>query len=150
MRDFPLPDDVQSYVSHKRYLPGWHFFVLPVLVLEVLHRAGIAIDDPSLHNLWMIVVVIAILAAAFFARRMSLTVQNRLVRLEERLRLNRLLGPDREHDADKFDLDQLIALRFASDDEVPHLVDRILAGELRTREEIKRAVQHWRPDHLRV
>ena len=80
---------------------------------------------------------------------MALTVQNRVIRLEEELRLHRLL-PERHEDIEELTLDQLIAIRFASGLEVPHLVDRVTRGEITTQDEIKRAVQHWRPDHLRA
>jgi hypothetical protein len=82
-------------------------------------------------------------------RRMALRVQDRVIRLEERLRLNRLM-PGRHEEIEELGRAQLIAIRFASDAEVPHMLDRITKGEIRTQDEIKRAIQHWRPDHLRA
>ena len=104
---------------------------------------------PSREAAWVAIVATAVVGAAALLRRMALTVQNRVIRLEEELRLHRLL-PERHEDIEELTLDQLIAIRFASGLEVPHLVDRVISGEIKTQDEIKRSVQHWRPDHLRV
>ena len=145
-----MPEDsVQSYQSHRRYLLPWHFVVQPILGVNAVLQIKQAIDEPSFWPIWNAVVASAIVAAFICARWMAKRVQDRVVQLEETLRLERLL-PGRGLDIEKLTLDQLIAIRFASDAEVPHLVDRILSGELVTRDDVKKAVQHWRPDHLRV
>jgi hypothetical protein len=81
---------------------------------------------------------------------MVLRVQDRTIRLEERLRLHRILGSERHEEIEGLSLDQLIALRFASDAEVSHLVELVLKEELKTPDEIKRGIQHWRGDYLRA
>jgi hypothetical protein len=73
-----------------------------------------------------------------------------VIRLEERLRLSRILSPADQAAVESLRPAQLIALRFASDDEVPDLVRRILAGELSKANEIKKAIRVWKPDYLRV
>lgn len=142
-------DNVQNYGNHVRWLPPWHFVVFPVLLINALLALKTLIQNPSGGTAWAAAVALAIPAGIFFSRWMPLRVQDRIIRLEEMLRLERLL-PGRYSEFERLNLDQLVALRFASDAEVPHLVDRILSGEIRTRTDIKVAVQHWRPDHSRI
>ena len=145
-----MPDrPPQSYANHARYLPGFHFFVLPVLLVNTIIAMVGLVRTPSLTTAWVMVVAIALLLGMFFARTMPLTVQNRVIRLEETLRLERLL-PGRRAEIPGLSGDHLIGIRFASDAEVPALVDRIGTGELRTRKEIKRAITSWRADHIRA
>ena len=144
-----MSDTAQSYASHARYVPGFHFFALPVLLINAIVWIVNAVRHPGVDNAWGAVVAIAIFLAVFYARGMALRVQDRVIRLEETLRLTRLM-PSRGADIARLSRDHLVALRFASDAEVPGLVDRVLAGELATRREIKAAVQSWRADHLRA
>jgi hypothetical protein len=142
-------DSVQTYASHRRYLIPWHFFAMPIIgahvVLLIIELVGV----PSVWAAWNMLVMAAVFTGLLCARWMSRQVQDRVIRLEETLRLERLL-PGRATDIERLTTRQLVELRFASDEEVPHLVDRVLAGELEGSNEIKRAVQHWRADHLRV
>jgi len=92
---------------------------------------------------------VALTTGLILARWMPLRVQDRLIRLEETLRLERLM-PDRARDIERLSVAQLIGLRFASDAELPHLLDRIKSGELGTNDDIKRDVQHWRSDDSRI
>jgi hypothetical protein len=142
-------DAVQNYDNHLRWLPPWHFFVLPVIGINAIVNLVLLAKAPSVGTLWRALVAIALAIAVFYARRMALRVQDRVICLEETLRLEHLL-PDRHFEIEKLGLDQLIGLRFASDAEIPHLFDRVMSGETATRDQIKRAVQHWRSDHLRA
>jgi hypothetical protein len=142
-------DAVQNYDNHPRWLPPWHFFVLPVIGINAIVNLVLLAKAPSIGALWSALVAIALATAVFFARYMALRVQDRVICLEETLRLEHLL-PERHFEIEKLGLDQLIAIRFASDAEIPHVFDRIMSGETTTRDEIKRAVQHWRSDHLRA
>jgi hypothetical protein len=83
-------------------------------------------------------------------RNYAVTVQNRIVRLETRLRLERVLPPDLAGRVMELTLPQLVGLRFASDAELPDLVRKVLADHLATADEIKRLVKVWQADHLRV
>ncbi|HEU5219926.1 MAG TPA: DUF6526 family protein [Gemmatimonadales bacterium] len=139
----------QTYATHVRWLPPFHFFVMPVLLTNLIVQIVSAVKHPGLPSAWAAVVALAILLGVFFGRWMPLRVQDRLIRLEERRRLERLL-PSRAEDIAKLSRNHLVALRFACDAEVPGLVDRILAGEIRSRRDIKSAVKTWRPDYLRV
>ena len=142
-------DDFQNYGTHRRWNAPWHFVVFPILLVNALVEVIELTRAPSRQSAWAALVALALAGALALLRRMTLTAQNRIIRLEEHLRLNRLL-PGRHEDIDELTLDQLIAIRFASDAEVPHMVDRIMSGEIKTQDEVKRAVQHWRPDHLRA
>lgn len=142
-------DSVQNFGNHARWLPAWHFFVLPVFAANAIVAVVTLAKAPSLDTLWGAVVAIALAVGLVLCRWMPIQVQDRVIRLEETLRLERLL-PGRQIDIEKLTRAQLIGLRFASDHEVPHLVDRILSGEITTRRDIKMAVQHWRADHIRV
>ena len=142
-------DDVQNYGSHRRWNPPWHFVVLPLLILNALIAIVMLVRAPSRGTVWAAVVALAMVTALGLLRRMTLRVQDRVIRLEEQLRLNRLM-PGRHEEIEELSLDHLIAIRFASDAEVPHMLDRITRGEIRTQDEIKRAIQHWRADHLRA
>lgn len=140
---------VQTYANHRRYLIPWHFIVMPILGAQVVVLIIELVSVPSGWAAWNTLVMAAVFGGFLCARWMNRQVQDRVIRLEETLRLERLL-PGRAADLERLTTRQLIELRFASDGEVPHLVDRVLAGELTRWNEIKRAVQHWRADHLRV
>jgi hypothetical protein len=128
----------------------WHFFALPVLIINVFVVAVRLFRAPTLANTWSVVVAVALVVAIFVSRVMPLRAQDRVIRLEERLRLEKLLPADLRGRVDELTPEQLIGLRFASDDELPQLTRRALSGELKTRSDIKAAIATWRPDLLRV
>jgi hypothetical protein len=140
----------QTYATHTRWSPVYHFFVAPVLLGYFLYMLWLAIRAPSLATAGDALVALAIALGAAMARVFGLTVQNRVVRLEERLRLGRLLPPAQLAEAERLTTRQLIALRFASDAELPGLVQRTLAGEFADGKAIKQAIREWRADYLRV
>jgi hypothetical protein len=142
-------DDVQNYGNHRRWNPPWHFVVVPILLLNAVIAIVLLVRTPSRATAWAALVALTLVAALALLRRMALRVQDRVIRLEEHLRLGRLM-PDRHEEIEELSRGQLIAIRFASDLEVPHMLDRITRGEITSQDEIKRAVQHWRPDHLRA
>jgi hypothetical protein len=122
--------------------------VQPILLMNVAIEIKRVIQEPSSTRWWAVILAIGLLVFSFTARGMSLRAQDRVIRLEELLRLSRL--PVDQAAVDSLRPGQLIALRFASDDEVPDLVRRINAGELTKGEEIKKAIRAWKPDYLRV
>ena len=141
---------IQTRASHRRFIPAWHFFVLPILGINVGVTAVRLARAPSLGNAWVVIVAIALLLGIFFSRSMPLRAQDRVIRLEEQLRLDRILPPDLRARIDELTPEQFIGLRFAPDEEVSELTGRSLSGELKTRTDIKRAIQNWRADHFRV
>ena len=140
----------QSYASHRRYIPEFHFFVLPVLLANIVVTVIEFVRHPRFITAWIAVVAIALGIGIWTARAMALRAQDRIIRLEERVRLAQLLPPDLRSRIGELQTSQLIAIRFAPDEELPELVRRALEGELKTRADIKRAIQNWRADHLRV
>ncbi|HXI11991.1 MAG TPA: DUF6526 family protein [Thermoanaerobaculia bacterium] len=140
----------QSFESHRRFHPLFHYFIIPILGLNLVWSVVNSIRSPDLDNVRQAVVAAALVALAFVTRIYALRVQDRLIRLEERLRLQRLLPPEHASQAAKITDRQLIALRFCDDAELAEIVGRIAGGELRGRKAIKRAIRTWRPDDLRV
>lgn len=142
--------ETQSYASHRRLHPLYHFFALPVLLLNVFVALYFAFRRPIPITFWNALVSAALAVTVLLTRYYALRVQNRLIRLEEKLRLGRLLPEDLRGRIDELHTDDLIGIRFCSDAEVPDLVRAVLAGECRGRDAIKRRISAWRPDHYRV
>ncbi len=140
----------QSYATHARYLPLYHYFGFPVLLANFIIALVSVVRVPAPARIWWVVVSAALVAVAYTARTMALTVQNRVIRLEERLRMARVLPPDLQAAGAALSTGQLIGLRFAPDEELPGLVRRIAAGELTDRKAIKQAIVSWKPDDLRA
>jgi hypothetical protein len=139
----------QNFSNHTRYDPLFHFFILPVFAITLIATIVHLVRRPGLHSAWLVVFMIAALFALFSIRLYALKVQDRVIRLEERLRFATLLDPALRPRIAEFTEAQLIALRFASDAELPALAARALNEKL-SNPEIKKAVQHWRPDDWRV
>jgi Family of unknown function (DUF6526) len=145
-----MPDGApQNFSNHKRHDPLFHFFILPVFALTLLATIVHLVRRPGLHSAWLVVVIVATIVAIFKLRLYPLKVQDRVIRLEERLRLATLLDASLRPRIAEFTESQLIALRFASDAELPALAARALNERL-SATEIKKAVQQWRPDYWRV
>ena len=144
-----MPD--QNLGNHTRFFPPFHFFVLPVLIGNFLYSlyAWYKIGW-SLGGLWRAIVAFAIAYGFVLVRVMSLTVQNRVIRLEEALRYERLLPPDLKARINEFSVDQMVALRFACDAELPALARKVLDDKMKERKAIKLLVKTWRADYLRA
>ncbi|HEX4232002.1 MAG TPA: DUF6526 family protein [Bryobacteraceae bacterium] len=139
----------QSYSNHTRYDPAFHFVVIPILFATVIVGVVHALRQPNFYNLWLVIFFLAVLMAAFLIRTYAAKVQDRVIRLEERLRLAQLVDASLRPQLGRLSERQLIALRFASDEEAPALVDRTLAENLAPAE-IKKAIRNWRADNWRV
>ena len=139
----------QSSDNHTRWDPLFHFFVLPVLAITFITSIVQAVRHPGLASAWNVVFVAALTIAAAKIRTYALKVQDRVIRLEERLRLAALVKEPLRARIDELTESQLVALRFASDSEVPTLFEMTLNRKL-GRPDIKTAIQHWRPDYFRV
>ena len=140
----------QNYANHARRPPT---LFLAGAFLSTAATVGVGIllvVDFSAGNLALFAVAACTAIALLAARRFATGVQDRVIRLEERLRLERILPDELKGEIGQLTTDQLIALRFASDAELPGLVRRVLAGELTSRDSIKQAVEDWRPDHQRI
>jgi hypothetical protein len=139
----------QTFTSHTRFDPLFHFFALPVFLLAALAALVHFIWHPGWHSAAFFVVSVAAAVAVVKERLYALRVQDRVIRLEERLRLAALLPQNLRARIPELTEDQLIALRFASDGELAKLAERALNEKL-TKVEIKKAIQVWHPDYWRV
>ncbi len=147
----------QNLANHARYVPLFHFagggLVLVNLLwsfVRIYHALRVpgrfAIGD-SLDGL---VVALLLVILLWYTRQFPITAQDRIICLEMRLRLTELLPADLRGRIGELRPDQLIALRFASDEELPELTRQVLDGKLATGSQIKSQIRNWRPDHLRV
>lgn len=141
----------QGYSNHTKLVPPFHFFVLPVLAINLIW---------SIFHLWKLrfafdgvvtlLLALALAVGFLYARVFALSVQDRVIRLEERLRLARLLPEDLKGRIDEFSVAQLVSLRFACDEELPALARKVLAENLQNRKAIKQLVKTWRADYQRA
>ncbi|HSY35933.1 MAG TPA: DUF6526 family protein [Acidobacteriaceae bacterium] len=142
----------QTFKNHMRFDPPFHFFILPVLLLnlifsiyETIHRWP---SFPHMHLWWIVMSLVLFVMAGIF-RGYALKNQDRLIRLEEQLRLADLLSEDQLGLIDALTVDQFVGLRFASDAEVAALAQRAVTEHL-DRKQIKQAIITWRPDNQRI
>lgn len=140
---------MQDYATHRRFNPLYHFVALPIFIVNFGVAAYHLYRAPSPAAAWLLVVAFGMIAMLGVGRMQALMTQDRIIRLEERLRLQSL-APALAGRLDELTRRQLAALRFASDEELPALMQRALAGEFASNGHIKRAVTQWRPDHMRV
>jgi hypothetical protein len=145
-----MAEAVQNYKKHARWLPLFHFFVMPVLLVNVVLNVWGLIQAPGGWSVWSVIYAIGLLGLGFLSRIQALTVQDRVIRLEMRLRLRQLLPPDLHPRINDLTHRQLVALRFASDEELADLVRDVLAGKLASSKEIKMRVRNWQADWLRA
>lgn len=136
----------QNFQTHRKFVPLFHYVTLPILLGNiVVHGLGV-FRDPTLTSAWALAVAIALFLGALFARVFALGAQDRVIRLEERLRMREILPADlrgRIHDLSR---EQIIGLRFASDAELPELTARVLRDNVQKRDAIKKMVRDWRAD----
>ncbi len=140
----------QDYASHRQFRPGWHFVAVPILLIQLIVTGRALFRDPSAAHAWDFVLAIGLNAGLWTARTMALAVQDRVIRLEMRLRLREVLPAELQGRIGELTRSQLIGLRFAGDAELPGLVQRCLAGELVKADDVKKQVVQWQPDFLRA
>lgn len=139
-----------SYKTHRAYDPLYHFFVIPVLGLNVLWTAYILFRRPVFLNVWAVIFALALAALAWRVRYFPLRIQDRLIRLEETLRLQSVLPEELRGRIGEISTRELIALRFCTDEELPEHVRAIYAGEYHGGENVKSRIKTWRPDPHRI
>lgn len=143
----PVP---QTYPTHRRWVPAYHFVAPGLILLYLLWRLYKAVTAFSVENALAVLFIVGVLLVFYYARAFALAVQDRVIRLEERLRLERLLPADLKAAAAALTPGQLIGLRFAADDEVVELVRWVVADHVTDREAIKKRIRTWRPDDCRA
>jgi hypothetical protein len=145
-----MANSPQSLQNHARIVPLYHGVAFPIIVINLLWSAYRAFTRPSWETVLAALMGVALVLLFFFARIFALTVQDRVIRLEMRLRLREVLPPDLATRISEFTTGQLVALRFASDRELPGIARRVLDERLQDKKVIKALVQDWQADHLRA
>ena len=140
----------QKFENHARFFPLFHFVVAPILMLNIVWSIVRVVRHVSFETIVSLLVAVALFLLALTARLMALTVQDRLIRLEMRLRMEQQLPLSLRARISEFTVDQLISLRFASDSELPLLAQKVLDEKLTRRKEIKKMVRDWQADLLRA
>ncbi len=139
----------QTFSNHAKYDPLFHFILSPLFLALVIWSARMAWNEGTALSVWRVLMAVGVFLALFKMRLYSLKVQDRLIRLEERLRLERVLPERLRGRIGELTEGQLISLRFASDGELPALVEKVLSEGLKGAQ-VKGLIQNWRPDYFRV
>lgn len=139
----------QSYASHAKIDPAFHFFVLPVLLINIFVVGYLLFRHPGIGGAWLLLVSVALFVLAGRLRSWATHLQDRVIRVEERIRLAAILPEPLRSRIPELSDSQIIGLRFASDSELPALFQRAIDEKL-SRSDIKKAVTNWRPDYSRV
>src|ERR1044071_4187170 len=142
--------ETQNFENHTRWHPPFHFFVVPVMLINFFWAVVTFFKMPNANSAWWIVVSVALVVLTLVVRTNSLRVQDRLIRLEERLRYQQLLPANMLQQVYSFSPGQVCALRFASDEELQPLASQVVSGQLTKPRDIKRAIKNWRADTFRV
>ena len=139
----------QSLKNHGRLDPPFHIVSFSILVINLIIAIAFLVRHFNIYSQWLVILSIAIFVPFFKIRTYPLKVQDRVIRLEERLRLQALAPAEWHTQIYRLTEDQLIALRFAADDEVVELAKQALEHNL-TRKQIKERIQSWRADDWRI
>ena len=146
-----MAEKKQNLQNHVRIVPPYHMFVFPVLFVNIgwaIYRVvKFAISFPTVFDVFLSV---ALLLLALYARLFALSVQDRIIRLEMRLRLADLLPPDLRPRIPEFTVAQLVSMRFACDAELPALARKVLDDKMSDRKAIKQLVKDWQGDYVRA
>jgi len=140
----------QTFENHARFVPAWHFVAAPILLANLGFAIYHLVKSQSPDNVIGLLLAIALLIMWAFSRLFSLTVQDRLIRLEMRLRMASVLPVDMRSRIPDFTVAQLVSLRFASDEELPALARKVLDEKMNDRKAIKKLIKNWQPDELRA
>jgi len=139
----------QTFANHVRFDPAFHAVLASFLLATLVLTLAVVVRHRDIVSFALLGLWIGLSITAVLARTYSLKVQDRLIRLEERLRLMTILPPLLHHRIAELTESQLVALRFASDQELMALTARVLDEKL-TSKQIKAAIVDWRPDYFRV
>src|SRR5262245_43958446 len=140
----------QSLQNHVRMIPAYHYFIFGALTLNLIVSIISLVSTPSLATLTGVLTASALIVLAFYARVFALKAQDRVIRLEMRLRMKELLPPALQSRLGEFPAGQLVAMRFASDAELSDLAAKVLAGNVHDKKTIKGMIKDWQGDFLRV
>ena len=145
-----MADQGQNFANHTRFVPAYHYVAFPILLLNFIWAIRGLLGDISFDAILNILVAVALIIVALFARVFALKAQDRLIRLEMRLRMRELLPEDLQGRISDFTPTQMVGLRFASDAELPELARTVLDGNITTVTPIKKMITDWQADNFRV
>jgi hypothetical protein len=145
-----MPEPVQTYKNHAKLVPMFHFVVLPLLLVNLVWAAKVAVQTPDTATIIAVATAAALVILAFLSRVFALKVQDRVIRLEMRLRLRELLPAALHSRIAEFTAGQMVAMRFASDAELPELAQAVLRDRITDKKAIKLMIKDWTPDHHRT
>ena len=143
-------EKAQTFENHVRLVPAYHMYVFGVFLINFVWRLVQLKDGITFASIMNVLMGAAFVLVFFYARTFPLTVQDRVIRLEMRMRLERLLPPDLRSRIPEFTVPQLVSLRFACDSELPGLARQVLDEKLNNRKTIKRRIKSWQADYLRA
>jgi hypothetical protein len=139
----------QNFANHRRFIPLYHFVLFAIFVVNAITALVRLVRAPSYDTGLAFAVAVALLILFFFTRTFALTVQDRVIRAEMRLRLQSILPADLRGRIDELNRDQFVALRFASDAEMADLVREVLTNKIVNRDDIKKRIKKWEADYFR-
>ncbi len=143
-------DEAQSYANHRRFVPMYHYATAAILVIYLGWAVWRLVRGPfGFEPVMGVLLALALISMFYYLRVFPLTVQDRLIRLEMKLRLHEVLPEDLQGRVGELSRDQFVALRFAGDGELPDLVREVLDQGIGDREEIKKKIKDWKADHFR-
>lgn len=140
----------QTFENHTRLVPAWHFVAAPILLLNFGFAISQIVKVQSFATIVQLLLSIALLIMWAFSRVFVLTVQDRLIRLEMRLRMASALPTEMRSRIPEFTVGQLVSLRFAGDDELPALARKVLDEKIVERKAIKKLIKNWQADEVRA
>ena len=140
----------QNFANHSRVVAPYHFIAGPILLLNAVYGFYSVITLGSLHSIMNALVAVALIIVFLFARLFALGAQDRVIRLEMRLRMKELLPADMQSRLTDFTPSQMVALRFASDAELPALARKVLDDNMTNSTSIKKEIEDWQGDYYRV
>lgn len=140
----------QHFGNHTQYTPGYHFFATPVSVAYFAWTVRQLVVLPSVETAFGAVGGLAVVAILLMSRIQTLRVQDRVIRLEERLRLAHILPADLQSHIPTIRPGHLVAMRFASDEEVPDLMRQVIKNPDMKQKDIKRQIRKWNSDYFRA
>lgn len=145
-----MAEETQSYANHTRWHPPFHFVLFPILLLHFLYAAYRLYQTPDFMHVEALLLSFGLLLLMLLVRVNPLKAQDRLIRLEEQLRYQRVLPADLAARAAQVPVRFMVALRFASDEELANLVQQVLDRKFEKTAEVKKAIKVWRGDYFRV
>ncbi len=145
-----MSESVQNYKNHAKFVPAFHFVAVPILLVNFIWATRHAIQAPATPTILAAATALAFLLVAFLARLFALKAQDRVIRLEMRMLLRELWPAGLHPKIVEFTTSQLVALRFASDAELPELAQAVLRDGITSQKQIKLMIKNWKADHQRV